>query len=381
MPKAGKTARPSPRQAAGARRPGQKPRSAPRPGRRRSGATVVAEAPPMPAPTHAVPCAPLDGLPPVQEEAAPPVAPVLGESGVNNTQLPITISPAPNPQVVSITPPSVVVSSPTLGVTTCSSNTHTEAAAHMHTALTSVCDELGIGVSRQIQEKIWNGEFVEFGSLLRPARSSTNAPDDCVFMVGSHESPVWQIRPHAAQNVRITSIEQWTSAFLVFASIYLMRHSDRARQLLKYADTIRSAAFRRVGFGWRDYDIQFRLRQARMPTRSWASIDAELWLMLVGAPTQTNFRPFSNKPITQQRGFGYSSAGAGRSSQLNQRAPSFGTCFDFNRGQCFRAICRYAHKCSTCMSFGHSANHCRGISRTARGAATPTATANPGKLN
>ena len=101
----------------------------------------------MPAPTHAVPCAPLDGLPPVQEEAAPPVAPVLGESGVNNTQLPITISPAPNPQVVSITPPSVVVSSPTLGVTTCSSNTHTEAAAHMHTALTSVCDELGIGVS------------------------------------------------------------------------------------------------------------------------------------------------------------------------------------------------------------------------------------------
>ena len=138
MPKAGKTARPSPRQAAGARRPGQKPRSAPRPGRRRSGATVVAEAPPMPAPTHAVPCAPLDGLPPVHEEAAPPVAPVLGESGVNNTQLPVTISPAPNPQVISITPSSVVASSPTLGVTNSITNTLNEAAAHIHTALASV---------------------------------------------------------------------------------------------------------------------------------------------------------------------------------------------------------------------------------------------------
>ena len=108
----------------------------------------------------------------------------------------------------------------------------------------------------------------------------SNGQNDCVFMVGTHESPAWQIRPHNSNNVRITSIEQWTSAFLVFSSIYLMRHADRARQLLKYADTIRSAAFRRVGFGWRDYDVQFRLRQARMPARSWASIDAELWLTL-----------------------------------------------------------------------------------------------------
>ena len=72
-----------------------------------------------------------------------------------------------------------------------------------------------------------------------------------------------------------------------------MRHVDRARQLLKYADTIRSATFRRVGFGWRDYDVQFHLKQTRMPARSWASIDAELWLTLVGAPTQTNFRSYS----------------------------------------------------------------------------------------
>ena len=116
MPKAGKTARPSPRQDSRARRLGKQPCSAPKPGRRRSGAAVVNVTPPMPAPKHAVPCAPLDGLPPVQGEVAPPAAPVFGESGVNNTHLLVTISPAANSQVNFITPPSVAVSSPTLGV-------------------------------------------------------------------------------------------------------------------------------------------------------------------------------------------------------------------------------------------------------------------------
>ena len=112
-----------------------------------------------------------------------------------------------------------------LAVSTATSN------AHDYTAMSSVCDDLGMGVPKQIQEKIWNGEFVEFGSLLRPVRSGhvSNNPNECVlnFMVGTQESPAWQIRPHSP-NVRITSIEQWTSAFLIFASIYLMRHPDHA---------------------------------------------------------------------------------------------------------------------------------------------------------
>ena len=138
---------------------------------------------------------------------------------------------------------------------------------HDHPPLTSVCYELGLGVPKQIQEKIWNGEYIDFGALFRPARSGfvNNTPQDCVLLIGSTESPTWQICP-PTQHTRITSIEQWTSAFLVFASIYLVRHPDQARQLLSYANTVRSAAFRRAGCGWRDYDIQFRFRQARLPS-------------------------------------------------------------------------------------------------------------------
>ena len=118
---------------------------------------------------------------------------------------------------------------------------------HEHSHLTSVCDELGLGVPTQFQKKIRNGEYVDFGTLLRPVRGGyvNNTPQDChdcVLLIGSSESPTWQIRP-PAQHTRITSIEQWTSAFLVFASIYLVQHLDQKRQSLKYADTVRSAAF------------------------------------------------------------------------------------------------------------------------------------------
>ena len=90
------------------------------------------------------------------------------------------------------------------------------------------------------------------------------------------------LKPTAAHNVnRAVDL-----CFSDFASIYLACHPTKARQLLKYASIIRSAAFRHAGFGWRDYDVQFRLRQARVPNRSWASIDAELWLTLLGAPIQ-----------------------------------------------------------------------------------------------
>ena len=58
---------------------------------------------------------------------------------------------------------------------------------------------------------------------------------------------------------------------------------------MKYMDLVRHAARAFGGYGWREYDVQFRLKQARQPGRSWVSVDAELWLMLVAfqrAPTR-----------------------------------------------------------------------------------------------
>ena len=75
--------------------------------------------------------------------------------------------------------------------------------------------------------------------------------------------------PH--QHLQQSGLQQWTSAFLIFTFIYLVRHPTKARQLLKYASIIRSAAFRHAGFGWQEYDVQFCLKQACVPNCSWAS--------------------------------------------------------------------------------------------------------------
>lgn len=66
---------------------------------------------------------------------------------------------------------------------------------------------------------------------------------------------------------KIQSIEKWTDAFLIYASVFLTAHQDKANELLHYMFLIRQAAAKQRGsFCWRDYDEQFRIRQANYPT-------------------------------------------------------------------------------------------------------------------
>ena len=98
-------------------------------------------------------------------------------------------------------------------------------------------EALGSTISRALQEKIWKSEFVELGSLLKNAPvSESNTP-----MVLTLSGATLQLQPH--RNVpRITSIEQWTSAFLVYASVFVQKHLARASEMFKYMDIVRTAA-------------------------------------------------------------------------------------------------------------------------------------------
>lgn len=53
--------------------------------------------------------------------------------------------------------------------------------------------------------------------------------------------------------------------------------------------TIRLGASRNPNASWLEYDKQFRLKMSADSTISWASVDAELWLIYM-----------SNQPLTQQ---------------------------------------------------------------------------------
>ena len=157
---------------------------------------------------------------------------------------------------------------------------------------------LGSAVPRALRDRIWKGEFVDLGALLK----NVPVPDGSAPTVIALSGSTLQVQPQRGVP-RITSIEQWTSAFLVFASIYTEKHIVRALEMFKYMDTVRTAA-RFGGYGWRTYDAQFRLRQAREPTRSWAVIDSELWLMTATAPCTHSTPAYYGDAIRESDPFG-----------------------------------------------------------------------------
>ncbi|XP_041480533.1 uncharacterized protein LOC121428024, partial [Lytechinus variegatus] len=151
----------------------------------------------------------------------------------------------------------------------------------------SACDPLGVEVAISLKEKIWASEYIDLGVLLkhnnaRDEFGALSVGDTTLSLCQSGSGLGLQLQPQSKAK-KIMSVEQWTSVFLVFASIYAEKHIERSRELMKYMDLIRHAARAFAGYGWRDYDTQFRSKQARLPGRSWASVDAELWLMLVAS--------------------------------------------------------------------------------------------------
>ena len=124
---------------------------------------------------------------------------------------------------------------------------------------------------------------------------------------------VMQTKQSAKKN---TTIEAWTEAFLIFASIYLARNPVDIQGILKYMQIVRLGASRNPS-GWIEYDKQFRLKMSKNTLLPWGSVDSELWLMYMSShPTQ------SVHPLNQAQG----------------------KCYDYNfRGSCTKTACIYQH--------------------------------------
>ena len=270
------------------------------------------------------------------------------------------------PVAAPLPPASVVDSPPALAIGTDSAN----AFATQPPMLACVCDDLGSDVPIAVKEKVWKGEFVDLGIFLKRGLTLSALSEETAFSLVQAGVSL-QVR-QTSRAPRIANIEQWTTAFLTYASIFVEKHFGRARELFKYIDTIRSIV-RFGGYNWRAYDVQFRLRQARQPHRSWSAIDTELWLTVATAQPRGGFQvggrpqaqPFrggqgSGVPATNNQshaGPTSSPAGGGRAGQGFNRSRA-NHCFAFNAGTCQRGACRFAHVCANCGSASHAAVAC-----------------------
>ena len=211
----------------------------------------------------------------------------------------------------------------------------TPAGVPMHTT------PLGADLSDKLKGKIWANEFIDFLDLTHPVQQQ---PHQISVQSGESHQLV-SIMPQTRVR-QISSIDQWTSAFLVFGAVYTQRFPHSAPGLFKYAEIVRDIALTGPPFAWRLYDCQFRtLRQSDPVNFPWEQPRWDLF-----------FRCMYAKPFQ-----GYSRAPSTVFHQPAPRSQPFptGCCWLYQKGgKCNTRNCRFKHVCSKCQA-PHPASSCR----------------------
>lgn len=252
-------------------------------------------------------------------QAAAPVSSSLPTTSSSTTTL--TTAPVRMSSLPAMPSPSTCTITTSHGSTTSTTNLASGTSAGFCFSqpsqyIINVSDGIGDNVSNSIKTKIMAGEYIDLAILLTNS-NATNMQDQqkIAFVNGELILQPKQNTP------KITTIENWTDAFIIFMNIYCSIHVEKFPQLLKYLYTIRLGA-KRSAFGWKSYDEQFRLRLATNPTLSWANIDQELWLLYMHGN------------------------GGNQPTGINKVL----RCYAYNyNGQCVNQNCKYSHSCLRCF--------------------------------
>jgi len=231
----------------------------------------------------------------------------------------------------------------------------------------SVFDPISVHIPSKIKEKIWSGEFLDLGILLKSHRDLAM---DYMPLDGDLSIKGGMLTVVNKKSTPLSNIHVWTSAFLIYASVILEKWPNKGLEILKYMQTIRTAAARGCNEGWIRYDEQFRLKKALDPSSSWGKVDMELWVLLVSSTYSGNFpgqKPqYWNNNYNRQGQYDkadYSDSFSRPKSQTGNKyynpqgqseksMPAFSKtnyCRMFNKGRCmFGKQCKFLHKCSKC---------------------------------
>ena len=199
--------------------------------------------------------------------------------------------------------------------------------------------DLSINVPADLKTKIIEGKCVDLSLLL--AKSLLEKEEDDLLGVNDEGRVVKKKERKPKSDL---TIDQWTTAFMVYMSVYLQHHDNELQPMLAYQEMVRGLAREHRGDAWARYDLEFRSRKEADPTRSWRTIDNQLWLQL--------FTQSPKEHITELK-----AKVSGNSQKSPHTYPAI--CHYFNKAQgCRRQNCEYSHRCSVCKSRNHPATLC-----------------------
>lgn len=185
----------------------------------------------------------------------------------------------------------------------------------------------GTTLDPKIKAKIWNGEYVDLGSL----RSQVSSSLGMTVVEGIDGQPQVALTP--ARNKAPQTIYDWQRLYHTYAAVFLQRHPTQGPAIFTYLTRILDLHRQHGGTVWRLYDEQFRRLRAHLPTLPWHVLN---WQVLNDAMV--------NQP----------------QSSSNFQEPKDRVCFAFNRkGFCkLEEKCQYKHICSLCKSPSHPKSRC-----------------------
>ena len=131
---------------------------------------------------------------------------------------------------------------------------------------TSIHDMVEEHVPLKIKKKIWDGTFIELSILLKSQREMEETEGDLKCKKG-------RLYIEKQSSGVELSINDWTSACMMYMSVYIEKYRTRAQELLKYMQDIRLAVSRSEN--WAVSDEQFRLKIEQNPNLSWGNIHGE----------------------------------------------------------------------------------------------------------
>ena len=156
-----------------------------------------------------------------------------------------------------------------------------------HSPVTSVCDNIGLHVSKQIKEKIIKGEYVELENLLTVSLSDSNMQNTRSRHIVMVQEGHLELQSKNVKKINDTST--WLDAFITYCSIYLTAHSNCAQCLLKHMFNVKLASSMSKELSWKNYDRQFRMKKSQNPSMSWGNVDMELWVCMSHSQAQISF--------------------------------------------------------------------------------------------
>ena len=125
---------------------------------------------------------------------------------------------------------------------------------------------------------VQSGELFDLSKLLPRNLSMFDKDDNLTLTL--ENSAIKVTKKMKSSPSQVTEIEQWTTAFTTYMSVFTHKYPLRAQELLQYLSLIIYAARVHKGLGWAIYDQKFRQKASLDESLVWSQIDQHLWLTI-----------------------------------------------------------------------------------------------------